>query len=165
MSAVKLNLHQLAFNFFQEFARHEYCLKAVGLYRNKSPNKKIRAEADWSGYAREKEIQALFNGADSGRFEAAHKFYKLNPPNKQVVLAGRLEWDDTLPDSQSDAELILLLICRTRNNLFHGGKFNGKFFQPQRSRDLLAHGLIILEACRKSHPRIGEAYDGIMEDK
>ena len=32
-----------------------------------------------------------------------------------------------------------------RNNLYHGAKFNGTWFDPQRSERLLGHGLVVLE--------------------
>ncbi|MBK0795138.1 hypothetical protein GZV14_28120, partial [Escherichia coli O25b:H4-ST131] len=54
-----------------------------------------------------------------------------------------LVWDDSLPQEKDLAKFLFLLIRRVRNNLFHGGKFNGKWFEPERSEALLQHGLVI----------------------
>ena len=56
------------------------------------------------------------------------------------------------------AELVLRLVCRVRNNLFHGGKFNGHWFEPQRSDELLSHALVILAACVSNHEKVHDAY-------
>lgn len=56
--------------------------------------------------------------------------------------------------------IVLLLICRVRNNLFHGGKFNGRWFEPQRSEELMRYALIILRACGQSHDKVSNAYAG-----
>jgi hypothetical protein len=149
------DLEALASEFFREFARHEYCLKAIGLRK-----KGKAAEANWRLYAKEKEIQSLFEKLQAPQFAEAVKYYLATPPNKQVVVDGDLAWDSTLPDHESNAELILQLVCRARNNLFHGGKFNGHWFEPQRSIELLSHGLVILTTCAQAHPAVREAYAG-----
>lgn len=46
-----LDIDTLAYDFFREFSRYEYCLKITGL-RKGSTNK---VEADWSKYAEEVE--------------------------------------------------------------------------------------------------------------
>lgn len=149
------NLEQLASEFFREFARHEYCLKAVGLRK-----KGKTAEADWLSYAKEQEILSLFKNPQPSEFADAVKYYLKEPPNKQIVRDGNLEWDSTLPAHKNNAELILLLVCRARNNLFHGGKFNGHWFEPQRSTELLSHGLAILATCVQAHSAVRGAYAG-----
>ena len=147
-------LDQLGFRFFKEFARCEYSLKVVG-FRNggdRSPS------ADWYAFAGE--IQAsLLHAPSSKELQNAIAYYRLNPPKKQVVKNGHLDWDDSLPSHKNEAELLLALVCRVRNNLFHGGKFNGHWFQPQRSAELLEHGLVILAHSIEAHPRVKEAYD------
>ncbi len=146
------DLESLAFEFFREFARHEYCLKAVGLRKDGK-----EAKANWLAYAKEKEILHLFENPPAA-FKAAVDYYRADAPKKQVVVDGRLEWDSTLPGHKSDPELFLQLVCRVRNNLFHGGKFNGHWFEPQRSVELLSHGLVILAACVESHRAVSAAY-------
>jgi hypothetical protein len=147
------NLDQLAFSFFREFSRCEYCLKMVGI---REPARKDPT-ADWGAFA--KDVQYLLESPTSAELQTAINFYLEHPPKKQISGDdGVLAWTDTLPMHKSKAELILLLVCRVRNNLFHGGKFNGHWFEPQRSEKLLQNALVILNACVSAHPRVQEAY-------
>lgn len=147
-------LDELAFEFFREFARCEYCLKAVGL---REPNRRDPT-ADWGAFAAA--ISGTLEAPEISELKTAVRYYLEHPPKKQTVQEdGVLGWREVLPDHKSQAELILLLVCRTRNNLFHGGKFNGHWFEPQRSQELLHHALIILKHCVASHPQVQEAYD------
>ena len=49
---------------------------------------------------------------------------------------------------------------RVRNNLYHGGKFNGRWIAPDRSRDLIAHSLTLLEALVKHDTNLKNAIYG-----
>jgi len=146
------SLDALAFDFFREFARCEYCLKAVGL---RVPNKEYPI-ADWGALA--EEVQDVFNTPPSDQVDEAIKYYLTWPPKKQVLKDDLLDWKDVKPDHKSLAELVLRLVCRVRNNLFHGGKFNGHWFEPQRSDELLRHGLSILRTVVEAHPKVKQAY-------
>lgn len=141
----------LAFDFFREFARCEYCLKATGIIQNKRD-----ATPDWKSFATQ--VNQILENPVSAELKEAITYYKVHPPKKQVVNDNLLIWDATLPDHKCLAELILLLVCRVRNNLFHGGKFNGHWFEPQRSNELLQHALVILKACIEGHSQVREAY-------
>jgi len=145
-------LDALAFDFFREFARCEYCLKAIGFLKDKKS-----AEANWVGRFAQ-DVQDVIENSAVTEVQAAVKYFLDNPPRKQVVKNSQLEWDETLPDYQNKTELVLLLVCRVRNNLFHGGKFNGRYFEPQRSEELMTHGLVVLRACREAHSNMRLAY-------
>ena len=147
-------LDSLAFEFFREFARYEYCLKATGLRE-----KPGAAKANWTKYAAE--VTQVIETPEKQDLQDALAYFTNHPPKKQIVKkCGSLGWSETLPNHQSKAELILLLVCRVRNNLFHGGKFNGQWFEPQRSEYLMQHALVILRACGQAHPKVSEAYAG-----
>lgn|SRR3990167_7517588 len=147
------NIDALAFEFFREFARCEYCLKAVGL---REPNRRDPT-ADWGAFA--DEVRSTLEAPGTPQLQASVQYFVDHPPKKQIQQAnGLLGWSDTLPQHKHQAELILRLVCRVRNNLFHGGKFNGHWFEPQRSEDLLRHALNILNACVESHQVVREAY-------
>ena len=150
MAAADINA--LAFDFFREFARCEYCLKAVGL-RKKGRD----AKASWGAFAGE--VREVLETPKSAEMKAAVEYYLAKPPKKQIVENGFLDWDMKLPDHKHQAELILRLVGSVRNNLFHGGKFNGRWFEPQRSEELLTYGLVVLRACIEAHPRVREAYE------
>ncbi len=147
----ELDFESLAFDFFREFARCEYCLKAVGL-REKGRD----AKANWGAFS--SEVREVLESAESAELKAAVDYYLEKSPKKQIVKDGQLDWDPKLPDHAHQAELILRLVCRVRNNLFHGGKFNGHVFAPQRSEELLRHGLVIIRNCVAKHPKVHEAY-------
>ncbi|MEO3878935.1 hypothetical protein [Rheinheimera fenheensis] len=147
------DLDQIAFQFFREFSRCEYCLKAIGLLE---PNRRDPT-ADWGAFAQE--VSQVLAEPESGELRTAVEYFLAHPPKKQVIKNGLLSWSETLPDHKSQAELVLRLICRTRNNLFHGGKFNGHWFEPQRSMELLVHALTILSACISNHKKAKDAYE------
>jgi hypothetical protein len=153
MNAENSSIENLAYKFFREFARYEYCLKAVGL-RKKSSS----AQANWSVYAAE--VTHVFDNPQNQYLIEAIDYLMKYPPKKQIVENNELRWDNKLPDHTSKAELTLLLICRIRNNLFHGGKFNGQWFEPERSEYLMQHGLVVLKACAENHQKVREAYSG-----
>lgn len=146
-------LDALAWAFFQEFARCEYCLKAVGLREvgRRDPT------ADWGAFAAA--IRRVLDEPEPS-LASAVSYYLNNPPKRQAVVDGNLSWVESVPDHASQAELLLRLVCRVRNNLFHGGKFNGHWFEPQRSEELLRHGIQILRAAVASHEQVREAYAG-----
>ncbi|MDR3370394.1 hypothetical protein [Rhodoferax sp.] len=147
------NLDELAFEFFREFSRCEYCLKVVGL---REANRKDPT-ADWGAFANG--VRAVLETPGSTELKVAIRYFVEHPPKKQIAGSdGLLDWKDVLPDHKHQAELILRLVCRVRNNLFHGGKFNGHWFEPQRSDDLLRHALVILAACISNHEAVQEAY-------
>ena len=146
-------LDKLAFAFFREFARCEYCLKAVGLRENNRRD----PTADWGAFA--EQVRDVFDAPPSQQLAQAIRYYLDHPPKKQVLRGSVLDWDNVEPNYNSQAELVLRLVCRVRNNLFHGGKFNGHWFEPQRSEELLHHALCILRAVVAAHPQVRKAYD------
>ncbi len=147
------SIDRLCYEFFREFARCEYCLKRVGLLdRNRRD-----PTADWGAFATQ--VQDVFQTPPSEEVANAIKCYVTSPPKKQVFKNGALDWAESVPDHKSQAELVLRLVCRVRNNLFHGGKFNDVWFDPQRSEDFLRAGLQLLRAVVSAHPRVRDAYE------
>jgi len=144
-------LDRLAFDFFREFARCEYSLKVAGFLKEKP-----YLSADWRAFA--SEVEHVFNSPLSERVKCAIDYYLENPPKKQIVRNGLLDWSEANPRSKNQAELVLRLVGQTRNNLFHGGKFNKNWFEPQRSEALMTHALIILRAAVDANPQVKKAY-------
>src|SRR3546814_18633912 len=69
------------------------------------------------------------------------------------------DWSSDVCSSDLRSDFVLTYVRRVRNNLFHGGKFNGRWFEPQRSEQLLKHSLTILRAClaaRSEERRVGK---------
>ncbi|MBP6003683.1 MAG: hypothetical protein KA746_09645 [Pyrinomonadaceae bacterium] len=143
-------LDNLAKELFQKFSRFEYALKAAGFHTGEG-----EAKADWRNFALSIE-KDLAN--PEGNLKAAIEYILTQPPRKQVIRNGLLEWDPSAPTTNSQADLILLYIRRIRNNLFHGGKFNGHWFDPPRSAELLRSSLTVLDACLEASTDVRVAF-------
>jgi hypothetical protein len=143
------DLDELAFKLFHKFARIEYALKAAGFHYGEG-----EAKPNWDKFA------SSVNGAlerDSAITEAIEYMIK-NPPKKQMIRNQLLVWEVPTPNASKIHEIILC-VRRVRNNLFHGGKFNGYWFKPERSEELLLHSLSILDACLRASPDLKKAFD------
>lgn len=146
-------LDQLASEFFKEFSRSEYALKAAGFHKGDG-----NAEANWSEFA--KHVETLVQTPDDEQLSEAIGFVLDNPPKKQVIRNGTIQWSDAAPNQKLKANNLLIYVRRVRNNLFHGGKFNGNWFEPERSEQLIQNCLIILKACVNFVENTRNAYSG-----
>ncbi len=144
-------LDELSLEVFRTFARCEYALKAAGYVQGAN-----EVKADWKRFAANS--SELFERPPSKEFEAAIRFLLDHPPQKQVYREGKLQWSSNKPDANSEADLTLAYVRRVRNNLFHGGKFNGHWFAPQRSLDLLSHSLCVLRHVIQADADVRKAY-------
>ncbi len=134
----------------------EYALKATGFFEKSRRRGRMLAEADWKEFA--KAVQVALAGADEEVRKAVNCILS-NPPKKQVIVDGRLQWECTPPCAENEADRVLLYVRRVRNNLFHGGKFNGHWFQPERSGELMKASLIVLNFCKAACSDVGRAFD------
>lgn len=64
------------------------------------------------------------------------------------------------PGALSPARLLVLYIRRVRNNLFHGGKFAGQWFDPDRSKALLEASVLLLGHFITIDGEVHAAYHG-----
>ena len=147
------HLDQLAGKLFHFFSRTEYALKVSGFNKGDGA-----AEADWRAFALA--VEAVIANPTSPELKEAIEFFFNAPPKKQIIVSGVIQWETSEPDTDSKADKLLVYVRRVRNNLFHGGKFNGRWFEPERSEPLLRHSLTILRACVESVPSVQEAYHG-----
>lgn len=145
-------LNTLANKLFREFARFEYSLKAAGFHGGDGD-----AKPDWRSFS--KSIPNLFNNITDDKLAEAVDYFRQYPPKKQIIKDEHLQWDDSDPQTDLETDSILTYVRRVRNNLFHGGKFNGRWFEPQRSEELLRYSLTILEACRRASSDVNNAYN------
>lgn len=133
----------LLFRFFIFFARFEYALKECGY----TPRLDGRAEAGWTKFAEYLDNSSVFNRTRTKELSEAVDYLIMYPPRKQCIRGGTLSSESTTPDS-SEIKWLLLLICRVRNNLFHGGKFrNVTAASHHRDFALIEHSLVVLEEC------------------
>ena len=145
-------LNRLAGEMLTTFARFEYALKAAGFHKGEGT-----AEPNWRLFA--ESIPDLFEKPDDIALGEAIRYILDHPPKKQIVADGKLAWSDAAPDTDLQLDRVLIYVRRVRNNLFHGGKFNGRWFAPQRSELLLRHSLTILRACLDASDTVRQAFD------
>jgi hypothetical protein len=147
-------LDNLAYRFFREFSRMEYALKVVGDLRRNDGS----AEACWKVFAQRihHDLQLRIQN-DPQLFEKVN-FINAHPPKKQIVVNRELRWIDNVPDGDNESVILIEHVKRVRNNLFHGGKFNGNWLDPERSSQLIDASLVVIVACRNICPRVNEAY-------
>jgi hypothetical protein len=133
-------LDQLAFKFFKLFAQYEYALKAMGYGRARSNG---GAEPDWNKFANIVGRKVL--DVREPDVAAAIQFLFDEPPKRQIWLTDHVEWEAVVSPDRSP-QTLFGHISRVRNNLYHGGKFNGRWFEPERSKELITKSLCVLEA-------------------
>lgn len=144
-------LERLAVRLFKEFSRFEYALKATTFHSGNGD-----AKPDWRRFALS--VEEVLARPTNEPLRGAVEYILSHPPKKQVIRNGFLDWEDSAPSTDSQADRIRLYVRRVRNNLFHGGKFNGRWLAPERSEALLRHSLVILKACRAASHEIAQAY-------
>lgn len=147
-------LDDAAFRFFKLFAQLEYAMKAIGYVE---AGRHDQATPDWTRFVNERGTAVM--EMQSGPVVAARDYLLAHPPKRQVFNGGVLEWAAVPPDDISP-QALFGHVRRIRNNLYHGGKFNGRWLEPDRSELLLNHGLAVLEAVRETNHDVQEAIAG-----
>jgi len=147
------HLDQLAEELFRVFSRTEYALKAAGYNNGDGP-----AQANWEKFALE--VEDLITNPTTPELQEAINSFIDAPPKKQFIAGGVIQWRDSSPGTDSQSDRLLIYVRRVRNNLFHGGKFNDQWLDPQRSEPLLRHSLTVLKVCVEAVPAVKEAYHG-----
>lgn len=146
-------LHKLAAEFFRVFSRTEYALKVSGFNNGEGP-----AEANWGQFARA--VEAFVESPPTPEVAKAIELMFNEPPKKQFIESRLIKWREVTPNTNSNSDSLFQYIRRVRNNLFHGGKFNGRWFEPERSELLIRACLVILSSVVEVEPRVREAYHG-----
>ncbi len=146
-------LHSIAAEFFQVFSRSEYALKASGYNKGDGA-----AEPNWKKFALA--ISSSISNPPSGEITQAIELILNQPPKKQFIAGGLLEWRDASASTGNTADDLFVYIRRVRNNLFHGGKFNGHWFAPERSEKLMKSSLAVMLWAIELEPNVKEAYHG-----
>lgn len=147
--------HELAYEFLGTFARCEYALKSSGFAKGSATS----VEADWDGFA--SGIDWHFRRVADGAFKEAIDFLLNEPPRKQILRNGALEWKDAPPDKNlPKAQQVLLMVRRVRNNLFHGAKvWSPEYGNRARDVRLVEAGLVVLKQCASLHQQVHTAYE------
>jgi hypothetical protein len=145
----------LAYEFLGTFARCEYALKCSSFAKGGSTS----VEANWDSFANS--IDWHFRRIKDGPFQAAVNFLLTEPPRKQVLRNGRVNWKDSPPDKNlSKTQQVLLMVRRIRNNLFHGAKvWSPEYGNRERDIRLLNAGLVVLKQCALINQEVSQAYE------
>ena len=149
------DLNGLVYEFFRTFAGSEYALKATGFYRHDRDN----ATPDWARFAESAPVRGVFGDPVEPGLAEAVEYILTHPPRKQVIENGGLAWSDRPTRAASQSGRVLELVGRVRNNLFHGGKGNQDWFDPERTEQLLRHSLTILDRCLEASEEVAGAYN------
>jgi len=140
---------EIVFEFFSLFSRFEYALKRGGFLR-----KGKRAKPDWEAYA--DTLRGLFSKVNDEAFKRTCAYLKEIPPEKQIVIQYKMDWEKTTQKSgESEERYVLRLVRTVRNNLFHGGKYPytfGPTRNDDRNRRLLKTSGVILKLCFSLSP-------------
>jgi hypothetical protein len=149
---------ELIMQFFMYFARTEYALKRAGYTRGDER----KVEADWDRFAAN--MQDKFDPSMSKELTSAVEFLFDNPPQKQVLKDGNLDWVDSGCGSNRDLSCLLVLVRRVRNNLFHGGKFPLRpVSDVSRNERLLQNSLLVLGAVLQLNPQVNQFFSEEIE--
>ena len=136
--------HHLAFRFLVEFARFEFSLKAARFVCKNKPDLKVNFDCFARTIA--EPFQKKLDDGDTDLREA-RDYYRNEPPQKQIWNGHEPDWTEARPENGPESVFLLILLRRTRNNLFHGGKgWKRPDETIERDNELLRHGLRIMEA-------------------
>jgi len=145
----------LAYEFIGTFARCEYALKCSGFAKGSSSS----VEADWDAFATA--IDWHFRRVNMPEFRSAVGFLLQDPPRKQILRNGKVDWKASPPDtSLPKAQQTLLMVRRIRNNLFHGAKiWSPEYGNRERDIKLVKAGLAVLKQCVQLNQQVHIAYE------
>lgn len=145
----------LIIEFFVTFSRFEYALKAAGFANGNNSN----VNPNWDTFTTS--IRESFdNVARPNEVSIAINYLSNHPPRVQNYENQQLGWRERL--FQFNEPLINKLslhIRDVRNNLFHGGKFNGNYEEDvSRNFILLKHSIEILNHWLQLSPVVNQKF-------
>ncbi len=137
---MNFDLDKLAFDFFKIFAQYESSLKEKDFFRVERSG---AIKVDWNRFA--SEIVGASFMEQGTEIQEQLRYILDQPPMKQGVNEqNKIIWVE-VPNTDKSVQALFGHICRMRNNLLHGAKFNGTWFDPERSQKLLQSGLVVLK--------------------
>lgn len=145
---------ELASEFLGVFARSEYALKSSGY----AHGDQYGVQPRWDDFARD--IDWHFRRVKLVSFRKAVEYLLTEPPRKQVLLNGHLQWKVAPPKPDlPKAVQTLLMVRRIRNNLFHGAKVWSPEYGP-RNRDerLIRSSLVVLRQTMELNEQVHMAF-------
>lgn len=139
--------------FFSLFARFEYAMKAARFRRRENG----RIALLWNDLA--DSVREKITNSSNEALQKAIEYILSQPPKKQDLVNDELKWVESPANRGDNIHDLFVYICRVRNNLFHGGKFHGKYLSdPERSLELMECSSVILNACIELNHELNEAF-------
>jgi hypothetical protein len=132
------NSKEVIYDFFITFSRFESALQNTTRFI-----KNDTGEANWDIFA--SSIRMTFKSGKSKQLKEAVNYILENPPKRIAEKDGRLVWEDSiLGKKEPEAHKLNIYIRRIRNNVLHGGKFNGVYSPESRNFRLINYALVVL---------------------
>jgi len=146
------------FHFLALFARWECALKRSN-FAKRGPYG--QADADWNQLA--DTVATRLAALDTPGYAAARDYLLANPPRRQCLENRQIRWrENPRRANESDARYLFRVIRDVRNNLFHGGKYQGGPVEElARDRQLIDSATTVLEACVNLEGRIRQVFDEV----
>jgi hypothetical protein len=145
---------ELITEFFISFSRFECALKESG-FTNGGANS---VTPNWDRFV--SNIKSKYYLPKSLQINDAIDYIIGQPPKIQILINGRLTWRNRVFSSGDDEIIKLKLsICDIRNNLFHGGKFQGIYEEDvSRNYMLLRSSITILNYWLTLNTRVNQLF-------
>ena len=130
----------LIIEFFITFSRFECALKASNFYNENNG----KVTANWDTFVNS--IRDTFNNERTNEIKNAVDYLIQHPPKIQAIENSRLVWNDrNFNQNEPLVNRLCLSIRDIRNNLFHGGKFQGNYQEDvSRNYKLLNSSIVVL---------------------
>lgn len=131
------DLRHLAFDFFYWFSRFEFALKENRILKSDTPGD--NAEPGWRVF--------IETYGDGWMPTPAAAQLIAEKPQRQIVTTTGLDFRDlSFNTGASELERAVRYAQTVRNNLFHGGKHGGSYWDdPRRMRRLLSATITVLD--------------------
>jgi hypothetical protein len=105
------------------------------------------------------EVSSVIMKAEDAAVVAARQYILEHPPKRQVWVNNAVDWEQ-VANVERSPQMLFVHIRRVRNNLYHGGKFNGRWIDPDRSKELIGKALLILQTLERMDSQVSEAIPG-----
>lgn len=126
--------------FFFTFSRFECALKNTPGYLTGNND----AKPNWDVFANN--ISEEFDVTINNDVQQAVEYIIGEPPRKQINNNGMLVWEESIVDDNATiTNKLCIYIRRVRNNLMHGGKYNGNYSPESRNYQLIKHSIVLLD--------------------
>jgi hypothetical protein len=147
---------QRVFRFLALFARWECALKRNQFARAGAHG---QAEADWNAFA--DRVAGALGTIQVDGYADARDYLQNNPPQRQYLENGGIAWrPNPRRADETDARYLFRVVRDVRNNLFHGGKYQGGPVEElARDRRLIDSATHILEAAVELDARVRGVFE------